>query len=85
LLDDEGLKPWRVKEVWMMGFATPDHFVDITETFDLKMAALHSHASQTGHNPELENMVREWGQRNAGLGGLPDGRIAEAFKIVHTN
>jgi LmbE family N-acetylglucosaminyl deacetylase len=85
LLDDEGLKPWRVKEVWMMGFATPDHFVDITDTFDLKMVALHSHASQTGHNPELENMVREWGQRNAGLGGLPDGRIAEAFKIVHTN
>jgi LmbE family N-acetylglucosaminyl deacetylase len=85
LLDDEGLQPWRVKEVWMMGFATPDHFVDITDTFDLKMAALRSHASQTGHNPELENMVREWGQRNAGLGGLPDGRIAEAFKIVHTN
>jgi LmbE family N-acetylglucosaminyl deacetylase len=74
-----------VKEVWMMGFAHPDHFVDITDTFDLKMAALHSHVSQTAHNKELDNMVREWGQRNAGLGGLPDGRIAEAFKIVHTN
>ena len=60
-------------------------WVDITDTFDLKMAALHAHASQTAHNKELENMVREWGQRNAGIGGLPEGRIAEAFKIVHTN
>jgi LmbE family N-acetylglucosaminyl deacetylase len=59
--------------------------VDITETFDLKMKALHSHASQTAHNKELENMVREWGQRNAGMAGLPEGRIAEAFKIINTN
>ena len=85
LLKDEGLKPWRVKEVWVMGFATPDHFVDITDTFDLKMKALHSHASQTSHNTELENMVREWGQRNAGEAGFAEGRIAEAFKIINTN
>ena len=85
LLELEGLQPWRVKEVWMQGFSEPDHFVDITETFNLKIAALHAHASQTGHNPELENVVREWGQRSAVLGGLPEGRIAEAFKIVHTN
>ena len=85
LLEKEGLEPWRVKEIWVSGFAQPDHWVDITDTFDLKMAALHAHASQTAHNKELENMVREWGQRNAGIGGLPEGRIAEAFKIVHTN
>jgi LmbE family N-acetylglucosaminyl deacetylase len=68
-----------------MGFATPDHFVDITETFDLKMKALHSHVSQTAHNTELENMVKEWGQRNAGVAGFAEGRIAEAFKIINTN
>jgi hypothetical protein len=33
----------------------------------------------------LEEMLREWGQRNAGAGQLPEGRIAEAFKIVNTN
>jgi LmbE family N-acetylglucosaminyl deacetylase len=85
LLDDEGLQPHRVKEVWMTGFANPDHWVDITDTFPLKVAALKAHASQTAHNSELENMVREWGQRNAGAGGLPEGRIAEAFKIMNTN
>jgi hypothetical protein len=30
-------------------------------------------------------MVREWGKRNAAAAGLPDGRIAEAFKIINTN
>jgi LmbE family N-acetylglucosaminyl deacetylase len=69
----------------MQGHANPDHFVDITSTFDIKVKTLQQHASQTAHNAELENMLREWGQRNAGLGGLPEGRIAEAFKIVNTN
>jgi LmbE family N-acetylglucosaminyl deacetylase len=84
-LMDAGLQPWRVKEVWVTAHASPDHFVDITDYFHLKMAALHAHASQTAHNAELENMVRSWGERNAAAGGLPDGRIAEAFKIVNTN
>jgi LmbE family N-acetylglucosaminyl deacetylase len=82
---DQGFAPWRVKEVWMSGFAQPDHWVDITDTFALKVATLHAHASQTAHHKELESMLREWGTRNAGLGGLPDGRIAEAFKIINTN
>lgn len=82
---DVGIKPWRVKEVWVTSHASADHFVDITDFFHLKMAALHAHASQTAHNAELENMVRSWGERNATVGGLPEGRIAEAFKIVNTN
>ena len=85
LLDDEGLQPWRVKEVLVTAFANPDHYVDITETFDLKMKTLHAHASQTSHNPELENLVKEWGTRNAEAAGFPEGRIAEAFRIVNTN
>jgi len=82
---EEGLQPWKVKEVWMQGHAHPDHFVDITDTFHFKLAALKEHASQTSHMDNLEEMLREWGQRNAGLGELPEGRIAEAFKIVNTN
>ncbi|MBF8252884.1 MAG: GlcNAc-PI de-N-acetylase [Actinobacteria bacterium] len=85
LLHEESLAPWRVKEVWVSAFANPDHFVDITDTFDLKMKALHAHASQTAHNENLEVMVREWGQRNALAAGFEEGRIAEAFKIVNTN
>lgn len=84
-LMDAGILPWRVKEVWITAHHTPDHFVDITDFFHLKMAALHSHTSQVGHNDELEKMVRSWGERNATAGGLPEGRIAESFKIVNTN
>ncbi|CAB4341233.1 unannotated protein [freshwater metagenome] len=84
-LMEAGHQPWRVKEVWVMSHAVPDHFVDITETFPLKMAALHCHVSQTAHNKELDNMVRSWGERNAGFAGMPEGTIAEAFKIVNTN
>jgi LmbE family N-acetylglucosaminyl deacetylase len=69
----------------MQGHANPDHFVDITETFHFKLAALKEHESQTGHMDNLEEMLREWGQRNAGIGGLSEGRIAEAFKIVNTD
>jgi LmbE family N-acetylglucosaminyl deacetylase len=84
-LKSDGFEPWRVREVWMTGSPTPNHFVDITETFDKKMAALHAHVSQTAHNKELENMVREWGSRNAEAQGLPDGRIAEVFKVINTD
>ncbi|MSO43381.1 MAG: PIG-L family deacetylase [Candidatus Planktophila sp.] len=85
LLNKEGLQPWRVKEIWVSAFANPDHFVDITDTFDLKMKALHAHASQTSHNENLDTMVREWGERNAAAAGFAEGRVAEAFKIVNTN
>lgn len=84
-LKEAGFEPWRVREVWMTGSPTPNHFVDITDTFDKKMSALHAHVSQTAHNKELENMVREWGQRNAEAQGLSEGRIAEIFKVINTD
>jgi LmbE family N-acetylglucosaminyl deacetylase len=84
LLKDEGLEPWRVLEVWVMSHNSPDHFVDITETFEKKMAALHAHVSQTAHNPELENMVKAWAVRNAEANNLSEGHLAEVFRIVNT-
>ena len=84
-LKDAGFEPWRVREVWMTGSPTPNHFVDITKSFDKKMAALHAHVSQTAHNKELENMVRSWGKRNAEANGLPVGSIAEIFKVINTD
>jgi LmbE family N-acetylglucosaminyl deacetylase len=85
LLKDEGLEPWRVREVWVMSSQSPDHFVDITDVFVKKMQALHAHVSQTAHNPDLEKMVREWGEKNAAANNLAEGKIVEVFKIVNTN
>ena len=84
-LKEAGLEPWRVREVWITGSPTPNHFVDITDTFSKKMDALHAHASQTAHNSELENMVRSWGEKNAEAQGLAQGRIAEIFKVISTD
>lgn len=84
LLNDEGLDAWVVPEVWVMGSAAPDHWVDVTETFPRKLAALRAHESQTSHLADLEAMLRGWLSMNAGSAGLPAGRLAEAFKVVPT-
>lgn len=84
-LKEAGLEPWRVREVWITGSPTPNHFVDITDTFSKKMDALHAHVSQTAHNSELEDMVRSWGEKNAEAQGLAQGRIAEIFKVISTD
>lgn len=84
-LIESGFEPWRVRELWITGSPHPNHFVDITETFSKKMDALKAHVSQTAHNPELESMVRSWGEKNGEANGLAAGRIAEVFKVVNTD
>jgi len=84
LLADEGLEPWVVREVWLSASPQADHYVDITETFSNKLAALQAHQSQTGHMEDLEKFLRGWLSRAAALAGLPDGRLAEAFQVIQT-
>jgi LmbE family N-acetylglucosaminyl deacetylase len=84
LLHEEGLAAWTVPEVWLMGHPEPDHYVDVTDTVDAKLAALRAHASQTSHRDDLEEFVRGFLALNARRGGLPEGRLAEAFKVVST-
>jgi LmbE family N-acetylglucosaminyl deacetylase len=79
LLADEGLEPWAVKQVWIMSHPTSDHFVDITDHFDAKLAALRAHESQTGHMDGLVDLLRDWGKRSGAAAGLPEGRLAESF------
>lgn len=85
LLKEEGLEPHRVKEVWVMSAKDPNHVVDITETIDLKIKALHAHVSQTAHNPKMEEMIRSWGERSAEIMGLGAGKYAEIFRVINTD
>jgi LmbE family N-acetylglucosaminyl deacetylase len=82
LLRDEGLAAWTVPEVWLMSHPEPNHYVDVTATFDRKIAALRAHASQTGHMADLEAFVGGWLRTNAERAGLGSDRLAEAFLVV---
>jgi LmbE family N-acetylglucosaminyl deacetylase len=84
LLAEEKLEPWTVREVWISGSPTPTTYVDITDTFPRKVAALRSHVSQISDPDELEEFLRGWLSRAAAQGGLPDGRLAEAFQVLQT-
>ena len=84
LLSDEKLEPWTVREVWISGSPSPTTYVDITDTFHRKVAALRCHVSQISDPDGLEGFLREWLTRAAAQGGLPDGRLAEAFQVLHT-
>jgi LmbE family N-acetylglucosaminyl deacetylase len=85
LLAEEALEAWTVPEVWMTGSTEADHWVDVTETFDLKLAALRAHESQTRHMGDgLEKLLREWNGSNAAAAGLPAGRLAEAYQVAST-
>ena len=83
LLTDEGLEAWTVREVWMSG-VVPNHYVDVTDTFDRKVAALRAHESQTGQMEGLADFLRGWLARNAEQAGWPEGRLAEAFQVMDT-
>ena len=75
----EGLQPWKVGEIWYAGAEQPDKYIDISEVFDLKIAALQKHDSQVGRSTELEKRLRERAQE---VGKEGDLELAEAFKVV---
>src|SRR5262249_4167679 len=56
---EEGLEAWTVREVWISGTATPTHYVDVTQTFPRKVAALRAHVSQVSGRDGLEDFLRE--------------------------
>lgn len=81
---EEGLEPHTVPEVWLMGSAQMTHAVEITETFDAKIRALHCHESQLDDPAATRNFVREWNRTTAETVGLASPRLAEGFRRVNT-
>ena len=84
LAKDEGLEAWVVPEVWVMGGPDPNRFVDTTEVLSRKVKALRCHVSQLPDPEGMEERIRAFGERWARLGGLPEGRTAEAFRVLET-
>jgi LmbE family N-acetylglucosaminyl deacetylase len=74
---DEGLPPHKVREVYFSGTHSPNTYVDITATIELKIQALTSHASQLPDPEEIAHYVREIARRHGEQIGC---RYAEAFR-----
>jgi LmbE family N-acetylglucosaminyl deacetylase len=84
-LAEQGLEPWTVGALWMgIGRDAATHYVDITTAVDRKIEALLSHKSQLPDPEATETMVRSWTSAIAQAAGLPDGRNAEAMRVVGT-
>nr|MBF6590435.1 PIG-L family deacetylase [Ktedonobacterales bacterium] len=73
----EGLHPHAVSEIWLFSSSQPDHYVDITETLEAKIAARLAHASQTSDAAALAAGWRRRAEETGHAGGLA---LAEAFK-----
>ncbi len=82
---EEGLYPHKVKEVLLWGSEDSNYRSNITDTFDIKVAALRCHKSQISDNPSagLEEWMRE---RHKMLAQGEDYELAEAFhRVVASN
>jgi LmbE family N-acetylglucosaminyl deacetylase len=78
------LEAWTVLETWVIGMERVNHYVDVTETFDRKKAALLEHKSQIKSPDELHNLLDWWLGGNAEAAGWPKGKYAEAFWVIDT-
>ena len=69
-------------ELWLMAVPEPTHVVDVTDTFERKMAALRCHRSQLSDPDAVEQRIRTWLGEGARRAGLPEGRLVESFRVV---
>ncbi len=76
----EGLMPSKVRELWVVGAPHLNHAVDISDTFEVKLAALRCHVSQLGEDQtELAERLRGWSVERGEPFGLP---MAETYHRV---
>jgi len=76
---DEGLEPHTVKWLYLFFSERSSAWVDVTETLEVKLAALSQHASQLRKPEELEEMIRTWARE---AGAEIGSEAAETFRLV---
>ena len=75
----EGLEPHTVKWLYLFFTEHPNAWVDVTDTLEVKIAALERHASQLRQPAELAERVREWAREAGAEIGVA---AAEDFRVV---
>ncbi len=79
----EGLMPHKVYEVYLMGSEDPNQFVDISETFSLKMKAISCHVSQvSNHSDDWDLWLKARREQAAATGKAQGMPLAEAFRRI---
>ena len=83
LLEAEGLEPWTVPELWLMGPGKqPGIAVDTTTTVERKVAALLCHKSQIPDPDGVTTRIMDGARAQAEAAGLADGSSAELFRVI---
>ena len=77
-LAEEGLQAHKVRKLYATAWADADTYVNITETLEIKIAALRAHASQMKDWDPTE-MVTRWAEESATGKEMP---YAEGFRVV---
>jgi len=78
-LIDEGLEPWKVRQVLVTGVERPNLFLDVSSTFEIGLQALFCHASQIADRSGVEERVRQRAAEAGEPAGLP---LASAFLSI---
>lgn len=79
-----GLKPHKVREVYLWGAHEPNVWIDISPSFRTKVKALKCHKTQIARPAEMEKRMRERAQNLAKSfqgDGVPP-KLAEAFRRI---
>jgi LmbE family N-acetylglucosaminyl deacetylase len=77
-LEAEGLTPHKPRKVYVTGWGQTDLYINISETIDIKVAALKAHRSQMGEwDPEPR--IKEWASDRARGKEMA---YAESFRVV---
>jgi LmbE family N-acetylglucosaminyl deacetylase len=75
---EQGLQPWTVQQTWLVGHPEVNQYIDVTDTFDRKLAAILAHVSQHPDPDAIEPRMRGFMTAYAEIAGWP-GRLAEGF------
>lgn len=78
LYTDEGLEPWKVRQVLLTGVEEPNLWLDVSDTFDVGIRSILAHVSQVDPDT-IEERMRE----RARITGEPQGiGLAQAFLSI---
>jgi hypothetical protein len=75
-----GTEPWRIREVYLFWTDSADYWEDVSDSIDLRIAALGHHDSQV--NGRIDK-IAEWVRNGTSETGKAHGyAYAEAFKRI---